>query len=60
MRKQCVPGVSPFFARAGDEASRETDSEPRDFRIWTQFLRKYVYFRVIGLDFNPWATADLL
>ena len=21
MRKQCVPGASPFFARAGDEAS---------------------------------------
>ena len=20
MRKQCVPGASPFFARAGDEA----------------------------------------
>ena len=31
-----------------------------DFRIWTRFLRKYVYFRVIRLDFNPWATADLL
>ena len=21
MRKQCVPGASPFFARAGDEAT---------------------------------------
>ena len=21
MRKQCVPGTSPFFARAGDEAN---------------------------------------
>ena len=24
-----------------------------DFRIWTRFLRKYVYFRVINIDFNP-------
>ena len=31
-----------------------------DFRIWTRFLRKYVYSRVIRLDFNPWANADLL
>ena len=30
-----------------------------DFRIWTRVLRKYLYFRVIRLDFNPWATADL-
>ena len=30
-----------------------------DFRIWTWFLRKYVYFCVIRLDFNPWAIADL-
>ena len=22
MRKQCVPGASPFFARAGDEATQ--------------------------------------
>ena len=31
-----------------------------DFRIWTRFLRKYVYSRVIWLDFNPWPTADLV
>ena len=24
MRKQCVPGASPFFARAGDEANSDT------------------------------------
>ena len=24
MRKQCVPGASPFFARAGDEATVTT------------------------------------
>ena len=30
-----------------------------DFRIWTRVLRKYLYFRVIRLDFNPWDTADL-
>ena len=24
-----------------------------DFRIWTRFLRKYVYFRVIRLDLTP-------
>ena len=23
MRKQCVPGASPFFARAGDEAMKD-------------------------------------
>ena len=26
------------------------------FRIWTQFLWKYVYFRVISVDFNPYCT----
>ena len=25
----------------------------RDFRIWTRFLRKHVYFRVIRLDLTP-------
>ena len=25
MRKQCVPGASPFFARAGDEARGEEE-----------------------------------
>ena len=25
----------------------------RDFRFWTRFLRKYVYFRVIRLDLTP-------
>ena len=30
-----------------------------DFRIWTRFVQKYVYFRVINVDFNPWAAADL-
>ena len=25
MRKQCVPGASPFFARAGDEANKLVD-----------------------------------
>ena len=29
----------------------------RDFLISTRFLRKYVYSRVIKLDFNPWAIA---
>ena len=24
-----------------------------DFRFWTRFLRKYVYFRVIELDLTP-------
>ena len=37
-----------------DRASRARGSF-RDFRIWTRFI----YFRVIRLDFNPWATADL-
>ena len=27
-----------------------------DFRIWTRFLRKYVYFRVMNIDFNPYCT----
>ena len=27
-----------------------------DFRIWTWFLRKYVYFRVINADINPYCT----
>ena len=25
-----------------------------DVRIWTWFLRKYVYFRVINADVNPY------
>ena len=25
-----------------------------DFRIWTRFLRRYVYFRVISIHFNPY------
>ena len=41
-----------------------------DFRIWTRFLRRYVYFRVISIHFNPYSgycmhahcmiTTDLL
>jgi len=27
-----------------------------DFRIWTRFLRKYVYFRIINADVNPYCT----
>ena len=27
-----------------------------DFRIWTQILWKYIYFRVINVDFNPYCT----
>ena len=27
-----------------------------DFRIWTRFLRKYVYFRFINAGVNPYCT----
>ena len=35
---------------------RRTDNfcNEGDFRIWTRFLRKYVYFRVTNIDFNPY------
>ena len=42
MRKQCVPGASPFFARAGDEATgllaqflhTGSDQKPEPGKAW--------------------------
>ena len=62
MNISLVPRLLPVFLH-GEEPGYEANEHScgaGDFRIWTRFLRKYVYFRVIRLDFNPWATADLL
>ena len=40
-------------ARPSDSADPERGWARGDFRIWTRFLRKYVYFRDIRLDLTP-------
>ena len=40
MRKQCVPGTSPFFARAGDEANLVTTIENTKYGIGVFFCNE--------------------
>ena len=42
MRKQCVPGASPFFARAGDEASHYDVKSHTD----EKYRKSYLHTRV--------------
>ena len=64
MRKQCVPGASPFFARAGDEARFQ--SAFLDFKVdlwiskWISgFQSGFLDFkRISGFHLNRYYSED--
>ena len=58
MHKQCVPGASPLFVRAGDEANLDPYTQMSSHKYWTEYTVKKKERGKKKTGYNTWEAKQ--